>query len=316
MKKVSIITPVYNGAPFLPSFITNLLDYTFQDFEVIFVNNLSTDNSLQILQDELSKTSLDFKIANEFKPGAGYARNLGLSLASGEYVTFIDCDDSISKTKLEEDVKIMDLHKVDYVVSRTQKLYTNGRVMFPPLEGFDEGLISPPKAGLIWLTHLSYLQGTGAILAKREVINFLGGFHSSKTGQDAFLYIRLGLYASGYYYNKVNFSYIRHSSSAISTRNKEINGALLSYFNLWKNLYCDELVNTNKQAVIILERKIQVILLQLHKKNTNLKELTADQRLEKLKLNPILFNKVSLLLNRILPDIKFNPFYRMWLKVR
>jgi len=316
MKKVSIITPVYNGASFLPSFISNLVDYTFQDFEVIFIDNRSADNSLQILQDELSKTSLDYKIVSELKPGAGYARNRGLSVAKGLYVTFIDCDDSISKTKLEEDVKIMDIHQVDYVVSRTQKIYANGKIMHPPLEGLDEGLIEPPKAGLIWLTHLSYLQGTGAILAKREVINFLGGFHSSKTGQDAFLYIRLGLYARGYYYNKVNFTYIRHSSSAISTRNKEINGAMYSYFNLWKNLYCDELVNGNKEAMINLERNIQVILLQLHISGENLKEHIDDNRLAKLKLNPLLFNKFSLFINSFLPDIKYNPFYRIWLKVR
>ena len=93
MKKVSIISPVFNGAKFLPLFIKNLSEYTFQDFEVIFVDNNSSDDSLQILQTELSKTTLDFRIFSETNQGSGYTRNTGLKNAKGKYVIFIDCDD-------------------------------------------------------------------------------------------------------------------------------------------------------------------------------------------------------------------------------
>ena len=114
MKKVSIISPVYNGANFLPTFINNLLGYTFQDFEIIFVDNNSSDNSVEILQAELPKTKLDYKILFEPIQGSGYTRNKGLKNAKGKYVLFIDCDDHIHPQKLEEDVRLIEQFDVDF----------------------------------------------------------------------------------------------------------------------------------------------------------------------------------------------------------
>jgi glycosyltransferase involved in cell wall biosynthesis len=316
MKKISIISPVYNGATFLPSFIKKLVEFTFQDFEIIFVDNNSSDDSVQILQTELSKTKLDYKILYESNQGSGYARNNGIKNAIGKYVTFIDCDDHIHPQKLKEDVRIMEEFDVDYVLCRTQRTYTDGRTLMQPLEGLEVGMIDPPKAGLIWLSNFFFLQGPGAILAKREVINFLGGFHTSKTGQDAFLYIRLGLYSKGYYYDKVYNFYLRHAASTISKRNKEKDGIVLSYFNLRKNLFSDDIVNDNSKAINILKRQLNGDLFRLHSSGYSLSELTKDSRLEKLELNVILFNKFSLFLNKIVPNIKYNPFYRIWLRIK
>jgi glycosyltransferase involved in cell wall biosynthesis len=313
-KKISIISPVYNAAAFLPSFIANLLEYTFQDFEMIFVDNNSSDNSLQVLHELLPKTNLDYKILTESNQGSGYARNTGLKSAIGEYVIFIDSDDHIEKKKLAEDVKLIEKYDVDYVLCRTERKYTDGRTMLQPLEGLDEGIILPPKAGLIWLKNLFYLQGPGAVLAKREIIEYLGGFHTSKTGQDAFLFIKLGLFAKGYYYNKVYNFYLRHPESTISNRNKEKNGALLSYFNLWKNLYNDQLVCSNKTVMIILENNINSSIFKLHFYGHSIKELFDDSRLKEFKLNFLLFNKISLMLNKSLSNINYNPFYFIWRK--
>lgn len=316
MKKVSIISPVFNGAKFLPLFIKNLSEYTFQDFEVIFVDNNSSDDSLQILQTELSKTNLDFKIFSETNQGSGYTRNTGLKNAKGKYVIFIDCDDHIHPNKLEEDVKLIEHFDVDYVLCRTQRTYSDGRTMLQPLEGLKEGLLEPPLAGLIWLSNFFYLQGPGAVLAKREVIDFLGGFHTSKTGQDAFLFIKLGLYAKGYFYNKVYNFYLRHQESTISKRNKEKDGILLSYFNLRKNLLMDEIVKNNFQAMTILKRQLNADILKLHHSGHHIKEIMNDPRLVNFKLNAFLFNRFSLFLNKIVPNPKYNPFYRIWLKAK
>lgn len=316
MKKISIISPVFNGANFLPSFIKNLLEYTFQDFEIIFVDNNSSDNSVQILKTELPKTNLDYKILSESNQGSGYTRNTGLKSATGKYVIFIDCDDYIHPQKLEEDVKLIEQFKVDYVLCRTQRTYSDGKTMLQPLEGIEEGIINPPKIGLIWLKNFFYLQGPGAVLAKREVIEDLGGFHTSKTGQDAFLYIKLGLFANGYFYNKVYNFYLRHSDSTISKRNREKDGVLMSYFNLRKNLFSDDLVKKNTQAIEILQKQLNADILKLHHSGHVVSELIDDFRLKDFKLSPILFNKLSLFLNKVVPKPKFNPFYRVWLRIK
>lgn len=316
MVEISVIVPIYNGENFLPSFVNHLTEFSFQDFEVIFVDNNSTDNSIILLKELLSKTSLKFKILFEEKQGAGHARNLGLTVANGNYVTFIDCDDSISKSKLEEDFAIIEKYDVDFVLCRTQRNYTDGRTLIHPLNDLKEGIIEPPKVGIVWITNFFTLQGPGAILAKTEVIKQLGGFHSSKTGEDAFLFIRLGLFAKGYYYDKVNNFYLRHSDSTISIRNKAKDGTLNSYFELRKNLYHDDLVRKNEQAMHILKRQINVDILKLHHKKYPLSELIIEDRLKNFELSFLLFNKTSLLINRIIPHIKYNPFFQLWRKTR
>lgn len=316
MTKVSVIVPIYNGENFLPSFVNHLKEFTFQDFEVIFVDNNSSDNSLVLLKTILADCAFNYLVLSESKQGAGHARNLGLSVAKGIYVTFIDCDDSISNTKLEEDIKIIEQNEVDFVLCRTQRIYTDGRTIKHPLPNVEEGIVEPPHLGIIWISNFFNLQGPGAILAKTEVINYLGGFHSSKIGEDAFLFIRLGLYARGFYYNKVNNFYVRHSNSTISNRNKEKNGVLLSYFNLRKNLYSDELVMNNVQAIRILNKQINSDLFRLHHSGYDVNELIDDERLKDFKLNFLLFNTVSLLINKMIPHIKYNPFFYVWRRVK
>ena len=264
----------------------------------------------------LSKTTLDFKIFSETTQGSGYTRNTGLKNAIGKYVIFIDCDDHIHHQKLEEDVKLIEQFNVDYVLCRTQRTYSDGRTMLQPLQGLEEGIIEPPVAGLIWLKNFFYLQGPGAVLAKRDVIEYLGGFHTSKTGQDAFLYIKLGLYARGYYYNKIYNFYLRHTESTISKRNKEKDGIVMSYFNLRKNLFTDEIVKKNQQAIDTLTKQLNADIFKLHHSGHSISDLVSDSRLNNFEVDTFLFNRLSLILNKIIPTTKYNPFYRIWRRIK
>lgn len=91
--KVSVIVPVYNGAAFLRRGLDNLVCQTLKDIEIICVNDCSTDNSLDILQDYAHKDKR-FKIMNMSQNGGqGKAKNAALENASGEYIMFMDQDD-------------------------------------------------------------------------------------------------------------------------------------------------------------------------------------------------------------------------------
>jgi glycosyltransferase involved in cell wall biosynthesis len=316
MKILSIISPVYNGANFLPAFIEHLKNFTFKDFELIFVDNNSIDNSIEVLEQLLSNSEFEYKILTESIQGSGFARNKGLKNASGKYITFIDCDDSIDYRKLETDIQLLEDNEVDFVLCRTERKYTDGRKMIQPLKGIEEGILEPPLLGIVWLKNFFYLQGPGAILAKKEVFDDLGGFHTLKTGQDTFLYIKLGLTYRGYFYNKVFNFYWRHSESTISKRNKQENATLLSYFELRKNLFQDDIVSKNVEAKGILKKQLNSDILRLHNKKIKLSNLIDDKKLEGFKLNLILFNPISLLINKKISDIKYNPFYQLWLKTR
>ena len=90
--KISVIIPVYNVELYIQECIESLLDQTFRDFEFIFVNDGSTDNSKAILESYLE---LDSRITliNQSNQGVSVARNAGLVVAKGEYIGFVDSDD-------------------------------------------------------------------------------------------------------------------------------------------------------------------------------------------------------------------------------
>lgn len=103
MKKVSVIVPVYNAEQYIDRCMECLLAQTLKDIEIIAVNDKSTDESGKIL-DEWKKKYPDIinVIHSDANRGPGGARNLGVSLAAGEYTGFMDCDDVIENTMYEK----------------------------------------------------------------------------------------------------------------------------------------------------------------------------------------------------------------------
>lgn len=89
---LSVVSPVYNGSAYLTPFLDSVLHQTFSDFELIMVDDGSTDESFQILQ-TYQKKDARIHIVRQDHKGAGSARNVGLSHAKGQYIIFLDSDD-------------------------------------------------------------------------------------------------------------------------------------------------------------------------------------------------------------------------------
>lgn len=98
--KVSIIVPVYNVEKFLRECLDSIASQTLKEFEVICINDGSTDNSLEILNEYATKDKR-FIVLSQENQGQGVARNKGVELARGEYIQFIDPDDWIELNMLE-----------------------------------------------------------------------------------------------------------------------------------------------------------------------------------------------------------------------
>ncbi|MBQ9833920.1 MAG: glycosyltransferase family 2 protein [Bacilli bacterium] len=123
MTKISVISPVYNGQKYIKNFIKSLKNQTFMDFELLLINDGSTDNTYEIANQELKKSQLKYKIINKKNGGQSSARNLGIEKAKGEYIVLLDSDDTIQKKYLENmyqmalkfdcSVVICDLNRVD-----------------------------------------------------------------------------------------------------------------------------------------------------------------------------------------------------------
>lgn len=101
MVKISIIIPVYNAGKYLSVCLDSILQQHFQDFEVIAVNDGSTDNSGQILA-EYAQKDKRIKVISQANAGVSAARNFGLRVAQGEYVSFVDGDDYLALEMYQE----------------------------------------------------------------------------------------------------------------------------------------------------------------------------------------------------------------------
>lgn len=104
--KISIIIPIYNAEKYLNRCINSILKQDFQDFEILLIDDGSTDKSYTICK-QYSQKDFRIKIFSKKNGGVSSARNLGLLNAKGEYILFIDADDTIDKTLISANIKYL-----------------------------------------------------------------------------------------------------------------------------------------------------------------------------------------------------------------
>lgn len=122
--KLSIIVPVYNNKEWLPKCFDSILNQTYSNYEVIIVDDISTDNGIVVLEEYQKKfkdKGIECKIfINKTKRLNGGTRNVGIAEATGDYVLCIDCDDTFIDNKVFEDIANKlngeDILFLDYVV--------------------------------------------------------------------------------------------------------------------------------------------------------------------------------------------------------
>lgn len=119
--KISVIMPVYNVEDYVSTAIRSVLTQSYQNFELIIVNDGSTDNSLSIVK-RFAKKSEKIKVINTPNKGLAAARNVGLKNATGKYIYFIDSDDAIVHNFLKLMINVMRNHNVNLVSFNFQRL--------------------------------------------------------------------------------------------------------------------------------------------------------------------------------------------------
>lgn len=124
---ISIIVPVYNVEKYLNRCIDSIVSQTYRTLEIILVDDGSADNSGSIC-DEYAGKDVRIKVVHKNNGGLGFARNSGLDVATGKYVTFIDGDDYIGKTHIEEMYVLIQNTKTDTCMGGHTKVYTNKEV--------------------------------------------------------------------------------------------------------------------------------------------------------------------------------------------
>ncbi len=154
---LSIIVPVYNVEPYLSKCIDSVLDQIFTDFELILIDDGSTDSSGSICDDYKERDNRIIVI-HKRNGGQSSARNAGLDIARGQYISFIDSDDAISKDLYAENIPILlsDL-SIDFLRFPLVFVYPDGKKIVDKV--LEEHIYGIKKAFEFWSDNGSGARG-------------------------------------------------------------------------------------------------------------------------------------------------------------
>ena len=190
LPEVSVIIPAYNHADLLPRTIKSVLDQTFRDFELLVVDDGSTDNTDEVVE---GFSRIDSRVAYVWQKNSGGPagpRNTGIEKSKGKYVAFLDHDDEWMKTKLEKQVRLFEESPVetgfvacDYYVMAGLKGETKSEYRLPAFAG---------GTAFGSILRRDFIKTASVVVVRKNVLDDVGGFDEQlKCGEDTDLWLRI-----------------------------------------------------------------------------------------------------------------------------
>jgi glycosyltransferase involved in cell wall biosynthesis len=216
---VSVIIPTYNRADMITESIQSVLNQTYTEFELLVVDDGSTDNTKQVVE-----SIKDERIRNIVMPengGAGAARNEGIRQAKYDYIAFQDSDDFWLPEKLEKQMKLLAQHPEAGIVYCAYECHKpNGDVCIVP----DREIPMNEKSGYIY-EHMLYRNTIGApvVLVRRECLERTGLFDERLSAlEDWELFLRIA--------KEYEIAYLDEALVKVNLRNGGVSSHMAGYF--------------------------------------------------------------------------------------
>jgi len=250
MPRVSVIIPTFNSAPFLGRSIGSALAQSYTDFEVVVVDDGSTDDTGEVV------AQFGGRVRYFYQPNAGpaAARNLALSIASGELIAYLDADDMWYPHKLERQVMFMDAHRECALVhSDIAVIDESDRVTH--LRFNRETMRDVPKGSCVRdLLRDSHVQ-TLTVVERRDCLEKVGGFDERlKTNEDYFHWILAAMSGMVFGYIDEPLAMYRWRDGSLSSSRRQMSEDLVAMleFLLGEKLLVDRY--GREAADIVLDR--------------------------------------------------------------
>ena len=204
---VSVIIPAYNCAKYLPEAIASVLEQTYDDYEIIVVDDGSTDNTREVITPFLDRVRY-FQQVNQ---GVSATRNRGIYLARGELVAFLDADDIFVPHKLEHQVKVFTERSQVGIVNSGYRLISESGEELRDVERWQQ---IPDLTPETWLLHKPVLPS--AMMFRRDWLLEVGGFDRRFfASEDVDLVLRMvAKGCQSAWLKEITVYYRQHSSSA------------------------------------------------------------------------------------------------------
>lgn len=214
---VSVIMPVKNGERFISECLNSIISQDYPSIEIIVVDGQSTDRTDQIVK---SFNNVQY-IYQEKDPGIPFAKNLGLSMAKGEFVAFISHDDIWPSHKLSTQIDYMIRNKVQYTITRVKYFLEPGSFIRP---GFNKQLLSGDFVGKMPETLVAYkslFDSIGVFSTELSYMEDIDWFNRADQNN-----IPMAVIEEVLLHKRVHDDNVSYNPSKISRINREILGLL------------------------------------------------------------------------------------------
>ncbi|MBF0503854.1 MAG: glycosyltransferase [Candidatus Omnitrophica bacterium] len=226
--KVSVIIPTYNRGQYITQAIESVLSQTFLDYEIIVIDDGSTDNTQEILK----KYKNEIKSIRHENQGISKTRNSAINQSCGEYLAFLDSDDYWTSEKLAQQVKVLDSHpNVGIVYARMPIINEKGEK------------IGMKPAGVSGKNFKELLEvwgdlPTSSIMVRRDCFTKAGLFDVSlDTMEDIDMWIRIAQFYDLYEIENKVLAYYRRHDEQITKNKAKVYGGLVKIFTKIYNTY-------------------------------------------------------------------------------
>lgn len=214
MPVFSVVIPLYNKEKYIAQTLENVLKQRFTDFEIIVVNDGSTDASGKIVKSFSDARISYFSTANH---GAAAARNFGIEKSTAPYIAFLDADDLWMQNHLEELKKLIDrFPQAGMYCNRYQLIFENGSTYQPSFYGIDdtyEGVVEDYFAASLHYAVASSI----SVAVPKSIFSEIGNFKKYiSSGQDTDMWIRIALHSKIIIGNKLTSSYLHYIEGSLS----------------------------------------------------------------------------------------------------
>jgi glycosyltransferase involved in cell wall biosynthesis len=246
IRMVSVIIPYYNSENTITRAIESVAAQTFTDFEIILVDDGSSDNTHIIVDDYIKRhNEICFKHYYQENAGPAKARNLGISKVNAKYITFLDSDDSWVSNKLEIQMKLIKENNIDMLGSNINIVEANGKII---RKYFAKSRLEYISFYQLLFKHCFC---TSSLVIRKKVLDDIGGFpEKQKYAEDTLLIARI----ARKYKSSVSSDFLVNvykplfGESGLSGNLKETNKYLFKNF---KRLRIENANNTKKVSLFL-----------------------------------------------------------------
>lgn len=271
---VSVIVPNYNHAPYLKQRLDSIFNQTFQDFEVIILDDCSTDNSKEIIEEYRNRPQISHIVYNETNSGSPFKQwAKGFELAQGEYIWIAESDDWAENNFLEEIVPLLDSNNsVALAFSASTIVYTNKKSFHTPYA--NDTIID----GKVFIKNKMLLgnsisNASAVVFRKSSLYKISNQYLNFKNAGDYLFWILICQTGSVAFKAESLNNFRQHSTN--TTSQSQINGtAFFEVHTIFNYLKSNKLSSTFDQKLCSI-LKIEEIK-EIQKKNKDEKKTLAD----------------------------------------